>query len=348
MEQAVLERNTLQVVMDVLNDVGGSTSPIPTLEEDVYRLRDREREYTISPVENHDYGKLYHAPPSGGVPGEIVYFLDTHQRTQLIGHYYTSLGLQVPVHYSIIMCLILERRERSFKVWRNPVLEHFVILPFAFLEDNRAVHEPREGVKVVDSGIDSPDYTQMRVQSIHAAFAEKERLKLELLAAWKRETAGASAEYLLHNGSDLENPNDALDPRIIGWSKNVYLPFKGAKEANVRHLELKSFQRTAVFKLEREDDHGASRKYMWFLKLREHARHGPEFGLIKPEIIADSDQAAIEKADWLTYVLLKERQPATFPATNWDKLIFPIKLCRTYLEGIVPTHETIRSFFDRS
>ena len=347
-EKAVIERNTLQMAMEVLQSIGGHTSPIPMLEEEVYRLRDLERDYLISPVERHDYSKLYNAPPAGGAPGKVSYFLDTNQRTQLIGHFLTEIGLQVPVHYSIVMCIILERRARQFKVWHAPKLEHLIVIPFAHLGKQINPGDFPGGVKLVDSDINSSDYTQLRVQSIHAAHAQLELIKLGQLAEWREETANAEDQYLLHNGSNLENPNAALGNRVIGWSKNVYLPFIGSKEANVGHLELKSFQRTAVFKLRREADQGATEKYMWYIKLREHSRYGPEFGLIKPELVASSDEEAIDKADWLTHELLKERQPATFPATNWDKLIFPIKLCRTYLEGIVPTHETIRSYFDRS
>jgi len=168
------------------------------------------------------------------------------------------------------------------------------------------------------------------------------------MGALSKEATKGDGDYLIHNGSTLEDENGKLSPRVIGLSKTVYLPFKGAKEAGVKHLELSSFQRTSVFKLFRDDDDGATTKYAWFIKLREHTRHGPEFGLIKPVIIAGSDGEAVEKAEWMTFVLLKERQPATFPAKGWDKLIFPIKLCRTYLDGIVPTHETIRSFFDRA
>lgn len=335
--------------MDFLSEVGARTSPIPQLEEEIYRLRDNQREYSITRVEDHDISQSYEFSPDGGkVPGSLVYFLDTYQRTQLVGHFITPLGLQVPVHYSIIMTLILERRNRRFKVWGAPRLKHLVLLPFAFLEDRAPVEKRHEDVEIVDTGIDQPDYTQIRVQSIQVAFAELERMKIDLISDWSSATEKEQDEYLLHHGSFLENPNASLDKRVIGWSKTVYLPYAGAKEADIKHLKLDSLTRTAVSRIERESDAGASLKYAWFIKLRSHVRHGPEFGLVKPEVIADSDTQAIECAEWMTYVLLKERQPATFPALHWDKLIFPIKLCRTYLEGIVPTRETIRSFFDRS
>ena len=346
-EQVVIERNTLQHVMDVLLELGGRTSPIPDLEEDIYRLRDNQRLYTIDRIENHNLKELYNAPHASQA-GDVSFFLDTHQRTQLIGHFLTPLGLQVPVHYSVIMSLILERTERRFKVWRQPLLRHLVMLPFAFLENRAPVEKARDGVDIVDTGIDQPDYTQLRVQSVQIAYRELTKMKIALLDEWRKATASDGDKYLIHNGTYLEDANTDLDPRVIGWSKTVYLPFKGAKEADVKHLELASFQRSSVFRLSREDDGGATTKYAWFIKLREHARHGPEFGLIKPLIIAKDDADAIAKAEWMTYVLLLERQPATFPAHGWDKLIFPIKLCRTYLDGIVPTHETIRSFFDRS
>lgn len=346
-EQAVVERNSLQSVMEILSEVGGRTSPIPQLEEEIYRLRDNQRLYSMQRVDNHDLKRLYNAPPEH-VPGRIDYFLDTHQRTQLIGHFLTPLGLQVPIHYSMIMCLILERKERRFKVWSEPILRHLLLMPFAFLNGKVQKECFRGEVEIVDTEISDPDYTQIRVQSVQIAFRELTKIKLDLLSKWRQKTSGSNS-YLIHNGSSLEDPNELLDPRLIGWSKTVYLPFKGAKEANIKHLELSSFQRSPVFKLFREDEKGASStKYAWFIKLREHTRHGPEFGLVKPHIIANSDDEAVKIAEWMSYLLLLERQPATFPASGWDKLIFPIKLCRTYLDGIVPTHETIRSFFDRS
>ncbi len=347
--QAVAEKNTLQYVMEVLSMLGGHTSPIPHLEEEVYRLRDNQRSYRIENVEpERDHGKFYTSEPDGGVPGEIAYFLDTHQRTQLIGHFITPIGLQVPVHYSIVMSLILERRNRNFKVWGEPQLRHLVMLPFAFLNEGVKLPDSVPGIKIVDTEIDQPDYTQIRVQSIQVAFHQMNEMKLELIGKWKATSGAGAGEFMIHNGTHLEDPNERLDPRIIGWSKQVYMPFIGSKEANLKHLELGSFQRTAICRQTLDADDGATKKYMWFIKLREHARHGPEFGLIKPVIIADTDGEARAKAEWMTYMLLQERQPATFPAEGWDKLIFPIKLCRTYLDGIVPTHETIRSFFDRT
>lgn len=346
-EQVLIERNTLQSVMEVLLEVGGRTSPIPQLEEEIYRLRDNQRLYTMQNVDKHNIKKLYNALPEK-IPGQIDYFLDTHQRTQLIGHFLTPLGFQVPVHYSMIMCLILERKDRRFKVWSEPILRHLLLIPFAFLEGKAPKENRRGEVEVVDTNISDADYTQIRVQSVQIAFRELTKIKLDLLKEWREKTKNSNS-YLIHNGSSLEDPNDALDPRIIGWSKTVYLPFKNAKEADIKHLELASFQRSPVFKLFREDEKDSgTTKYAWFIKLREHTRHGPEFGLVKPHIIAKSDSDAVNIAEWLSYLLLLERQPATFPAQGWDKLIFPIKLCRTYLDGIVPTHETIRSFFDRA
>lgn len=347
--QAVAEKNTLQYVMEVLSMLGGHTSPIPHLEEEMYRLRDNQRSYHMENIEPaREHSKFFTSEPDGGVPGEIVYFLDTHQRTQLIGHFITPMGLQVPVHYSIIMSLILERRNRNFKVWGEPRLQHLVMFPFAFVNDGVKLPDSMPGIRIVDTEISEPDYTQIRVQSIQVAFHQMNEMKLELIDKWKKSSGAGASEYLIHNGTQLEDSNDRLDDRIIGWSKQVYLPFIGAKEANLKHLELGSFQRTSVCRQFLESDGGASQKYMWFIKLREHARHGPEFGLIKPVIMAANDGEAREKAEWMTYMLLQERQPATFPAEGWDKLIFPIKLCRTYLDGIVPTHETIRSFFDRT
>lgn len=347
--QAVAEKNTLQYVMDVLLSLGGHTSPIPHLEEEIYRLRDNQRTYRVENIEQgHDNSMFFTSEPDGGVPGKVAYFLDTHQRTQLIGHFVTPIGLQVPVHYSIVMCLILERRNRNFKVWGTPLLNHLVLFPFSFLNEGVSAPENVPGISIVNTEIDEPEYTQIRVQSIQIAFREMNEMKLGLIEKWKEATKGADNEYLIHNGTPLEDSNARLDRRIIGWSKQIYMPFIGSKEANLKHLELRSFQRTAVCRQFSENDGGASSKYMWFIKLREHQRHGPEFGLVKPVIMADSDDEARAKAEWMTYMLLQERQPATFPAEGWDKLIFPIKLCRTYLDGIVPTHETIRSFFDRT
>ena len=47
-------------------------------------------------------------------------------------------------------------------------------------------------------------------------------------------------------------------------------------------------------------------------------------------------------ANWRGY-----RQDS-FPAEGWDKLIFPMKLCNDFLESMVATRETVKSYFARN
>ena len=88
-------------------------------------------------------------------------------------------------------------------------------------------------------------------------------------------------------------------------------------------------------------------KYTWFIRLRTSAKADPEFGLLRCAIIAGDDKTAIERCEKFTARVMAERLPVTFPAEGWDKLIFPVKLCRDYLESLIATKETVRSYFAR-
>jgi hypothetical protein len=73
-----------------------------------------------------------------------------------------------------------------------------------------------------------------------------------------------------------------------------------------------------------------------------------EFGLLRCTFIADNDTDAVERANLFSSRLIEERLPVTFPEQDWDRLIFPIKLCKTYLESLIPTRDAVKSYFARA
>ena len=112
-------------------------------------------------------------------------------------------------------------------------------------------------------------------------------------------------------------------------------------------LTIPAYRRGEVMKVTDTTESGPNNKYTWFTRMRMKSQSGPEFGLLRTTIIADSDQDALERANAFSSCLVAERLPVTYPADNWDKLIFPHKLCNDFLESMIPTQTTVKSYFAR-
>ncbi len=200
----------------------------------------------------------------------------------------------------------------------------------------------KNGVSFIDSGAIDLDYTQLRITAVNTARRIKWKLRSDLIERWKDAQEGAG-ELLLVNDSILHLDNSKLSENVAGLVKMTYVPFKGREELP-NFLVIPAYQRGPLLRIE-EPERSETIKFSWFLRLREAPSAEPEFGLVRVEVCAENEAGAIAQANELSETIARERLPVTYPAINWDKLIFPHKLAEQYVESLFPTRETVRAFF---
>jgi hypothetical protein len=340
------ERNHLHHIFNLLGELGGKTSPVAHLEEETFRIREPYNDYRLDPVEQTHPGTDYRNVP---LPDDLhlAFFAREIQRTQLIGHFVHE-GYEIPVHYAILGAVILERQQRSFRAWHQPKLEYCVLLPEKFcpqavLDKYRSI----PGLKVVDTHGARPEYTQLRIDALRCARSETQKLRWELIQQWKQHEGSDLHEALVVDSMDIETPPSELVSNFIALSTSVYVPWSNA-EVIERQLQIGAYQRGMLLKVTPvAGAQPGDAKYTWFIRLRTSAKADPEFGMLRCAIIAPDDKTALERAEQFSARVIAERLPVTFPAEGWDKLIFPVKLCRDYLESLIATKETVRSYFAR-
>jgi len=342
--EAVVQKRNLQIVDDFLRRVGARTSPAASLEEDTFRMREGFQDFSIELVEKVNPERALNKL-DGKPEHEISFFCSSIQRTELVGHFFYH-GQEIPLHYTIVGSLILKREHRHFHVWEQPIKREHILAPLAFMDNaDQLSSDFGAGLPVTlrDSGSSDLDYTQLRIAAANSARALRYECRQQVLAQWKEAEGSNARDLIVINDSLLRLPNKSLDRNMLGIVKSSYVPFRN-RELLTHQLRLEEFQRGRVFRIELPE-HPDERKYSWFLKLRSSAQAGPEFGLVRVETVADDDEDARRQADEFSHLMIGERFPVTFPARDWDKLIFPLKLCDQYLNSLVPSRQTVQAYF---
>ncbi len=337
------EKRNLESVFNFLRRIGARISTVDKLEEEQYRLREGFDRYHVEVIEDKAPDRIF-----GNLREDssinLNFFEASVQRTQLVGHFLYD-GYEIPAHYCIIGALILERQGRRFRVWEKPKTLECILAPKKFLADSEELinaYGQDASVPFFDSGGVDLDYTQLRIAAVNFARTKKWDLRSELIQQWNF-VNGGKGNLLLINDTILAVSNLRLTYEVAGFVKMTYVPFKGRENLPI-FLSLDAYKRGVVMKIE-EPSNPESVKYSWFLRLRDPYGQSPEFGLVRIEIVAKSDNEAISKANELSEAIARERLPVTYPATDWDKLIFPHKLAEQYVESLFPTRETIRAYF---
>lgn len=339
-------RGHLHRIHRLLADLKGRNSPAESIEEDLFRVREGYHNFRLDrikqPSPDTDFSK---APASHGL--NLRYFSRTLQRTQLIGHFVVR-GQEVPVHYAITGSIVLQRRDGRFKVWGEPALRYNVVLPFRFVEEKGILDSIRNDslIHLVDSEADRDEYTQMRISAVRKAHEITRQLRGNLHSQWREKEGKDLTQVMVADGMIEDLPNSSLTDNFLATSRTVYVPWQNS-ELVESQLTIPPYHRGEVLKVTDTTDQGPNTKYTWFTRLRTKSQGGPEFGLLRTTIIADNDQDAIERANAFTSCVVRERLPVTYPAENWDKLIFPHKLCNDFLESMIPTQTTVKSYFAR-
>jgi hypothetical protein len=344
--QAEVSRGHLARIYELLHALGGHTSAAATIEEDNFRIREGYQDYRLDPAEpvasRRDLGRQ----PADS-PLTLTYFARSMHLTQLIGHIYSG-GAEIPVHYCITGAIILRREQRRFKIWGEPKLQSSVLLPLSFVRDRSVLEQFRgDSFSIVDTGADREEYTQLRISAVRRALELTRELRGELYGRWKAGDGAQPDRWLVLHGNIFDVPNSELSPNVVAIESQFYAPWQNSALLEPA-LNTELYHRSQVLRVSKPEGGAGLTKYLWYARLRKTGQSVPEFGLLRCMALADDEKQVGELADRVSTRLLDERIPVTFPEPDWDRLPFPIKLCGDYLESMIPSRETIRSFFARS
>jgi hypothetical protein len=343
---AEASRGHLQHIYDLLRALDGKTSPADHVEEDLFRVREGFQDYQLEQAETQAPMMDYRGQASAGGM-QLVHFARILQRTQLVGHF-VSGGVEVPIHYGLEGAVILKRESRRFSVWGDAELKTSVLVPFEFVKDKSILEKfgGRDDFDLVDTGGSRPEYTQLRISAVTKAHERAVALRNRLYGAWHKAEGANQNDVLVIHGHVVDLPNAELSKNCLSLDMHVYLPWQNSQILE-QMLQIPAGRRGPVLKVSRTSGDPMS-KYMWFVRLRTSSKADPEFGLLCCTIIARDDEDARARADEVSKLVIAERLPVSFPAEGWDKLIFPLKLCRDYLDSLLPSRETVKSFFART
>jgi hypothetical protein len=339
---------------ELISQQGGQVAPLSLSEEEISPHEPDDLTLRAVNIEatNRTYSVPYEYPDDSSV-SEFRFFQDGRQRTIQIGHvpaYHGQHFLIIPVHYFVVAAAILERRDRRLEVWRAPELVHGVFVPRGLLPQPGLIEQyERQGLRVVDTDsgpVGSNDYYAFRSRALQEA--KKLRLEAEqtLIRQWREDTVSADS-FLVVDGTLMNMRDEANVDRCIGVSKSF-----GARyfDTTTHHriMQLREFERSWTFRFHGEEESAAQRtgvreRVSWYLRLREGINKDPEFGLIRVEISKSYADQSSHYAGRFSTSLISERLPTSYPAPRWDKHLFPIRQCESYLSSIMPSSATINA-----
>jgi hypothetical protein len=328
----------------------GEVAPLSVSEEELNPDAQDDLTLHAEPLESMDV--VYDVPYDQSRDSdcsEFRYFEDGRQRTIQIGYiratYGTNLVL-IPVHFFVVAAVILERVDRKLRLWKGPVVEQGIFVARSLVPDQIVFDEfVQAGLTIVDTesqgGIPG-DYYDMRRRALRRAKEHRLIVEQKLIEEWRTNLA-AETSFLVVDGTLMNMRSEQNVERCVGVSKSFGSRYFEISKHN-QIMQMRACQRSWTFRFHGEDDDlrkGARERVSWYLRLRERRGTDPEFGLIRIEIAKKYIGDAGSRAERFSRSLLSERLPTAYPAPRWDKHLYPISGCETYLRSVLPSVPTI-------
>ncbi len=253
----------------------------------------------------------------------FAYFLDGIERKKIL-FYYRS----IPCIYGHVAAAVLGRADKK---------PH----PAGLEKTHEALYLPQKhfpgdlGMKIIDTGAGEP---MLPEQYVYEAHKEIQKIRGELEKSLVRQWAGRDYNkgWLFVDGR-VEKLSKELTSgsNIVGVIKSHHACYFDY-ENQYRIYSMKKGERSCVFRP--EDGKGRPESvFSWYLRLHYDKNYGTNaFGLIRVEVPADEELLA--KADIISNWILLETKPVAFPASRWDRMIYPVKYCEDYLKSKAPNY----------
>ena len=176
---------------------GGQVAPMSISEEDLNpdAQDDMTMEVALLEAAHSVYDVPYDCCKDSDC-SEFRYFEDGRQRTIQIGFIRADYGANlvlIPVHFFVVAAVILERRNRQLKLWKEPRLDQGIFIARSLIPDQNVLDDfAKSGLSIVDtetaSGVPM-DYYEMRRRALSRAKERRLALEQQLITEWRGDPA---------------------------------------------------------------------------------------------------------------------------------------------------------------
>lgn len=343
---------SLSKAKEFISAQGGQIAPLSISEEELNPEEQDDASPKAYPLESMDTTyKVNFKFPDDSLCSEFSFFEDGKQRTIQIGFIPVEYGnnqVLIPVHYFVISAVILQRNGNDLKLWRQAKIREGVFVEKSLIP-NQLVFEDflKDGLDIVDIQGQGGDYYALRKKTLQEAKKMRLQLETDLIADW-RLSKESENNFLVVDGTLMNFRNEKNIERCVGVSKSFGTRYFSVSDHN-RVLRMKEFERSWAFRFHSPEDEedslnlGKRERLSWYLRLRDRKNVDPEFGLIRVEIGLKHLDDLQEKIEKISRSLLSERLPISYPIPRWDKHLYPIFKCESYLSSVMPSIETINA-----
>ncbi|MFH0703007.1 MAG: DNA double-strand break repair nuclease NurA [bacterium] len=278
----------------------------------------------------------------------FVYFLDGIERKTVLFNYDF-----IPVIYGYVAAVIMKRTDKQ--------------MHFAGLEDKKEnIYLPyKENGDEPEHYFNLHDFAEYDLIPVNTGKKDRETKEYPLFSEeFNNKARGEIQKFRTNIEQDLakkwlnqkyddgwlfvdgrlstKSRNLLSDPRVVGVTKSHHA-YYFAPEDQFKIYNLKKGERSSVFRLEKKyEEYEKEDVYSWYLRLYNNNYNGNNtFGIIRVEIPADEE--LVKQADKISGWILLETKPVAFPASRWDRMIYPIKYCEDYLRAKAPSWALIES-----
>lgn len=271
------------------------------------------------------------------------FFLDGIERKRtlkMVGH--------LPIIYGYVAAVILQRTNKKLhscgleKPIENiymPVAENGDEPDFYFKKNELDLFN----LKAVNIGKKAdnayPLYPQEFEKLSHNEIQEQRRkAETQISENWLKNFK--TDEWLCVDGGLNRSTKSSLDSqRIAGIIKShntVYFP----PEEQFKIYSMIAGERSSIF-IPVARNKKEKNVYSWYLRIHNRKSAGdPNFGIVRVEIPQNKDlteNELIQTVNEISSWILLEKKPVAFPASRWDRMIYPIKYCEDYLKSKAPS-----------
>lgn len=256
----------------------------------------------------------------------FAYFSDGIERKKILCYY-----RNIPCIYGYVAAVILGRTDKKMQSIGLEASQETLYLPKRYFPE--------------DLGIETKDIELEEIvlpnQYIFEAHKKIQSVRGELERSLVRQWIAQKNDdgWLFVDGRVEKLSREVTSGKnIVGIIKSHHACYFEL-EQQYRIFSMKKGERSSVF--QPIDNQGRKENvFSWYLRLHYDKNHGTnEFGLIRVEVPAD--EAMLDKIDTISSWILLETKPVAFPASRWDRMIYPVKYCEDYLKSKAPSYSRI-------
>lgn len=279
---------------------------------------------------------------------EFSYFLDGIERKKILCYLRS-----IPIIYGYVGAAILKRTDKKLHSFDLEMSEGNFYIPvkeeadcpehYIDLEkiDKIKNHYTNIGKYIKKGTVEGyPKFPDEFIQQAHSEIQEKRRkIEFDLTNRWL--DSKFDDGWLFVDGTLNTKSQNVLESSNIAGIVKSHSVYYFSFEEMYNLYSMEKGQRSVVFqpydKTEKKKD-----IFTWYLRLHSDKRNGVnDFGIIRVEIPAKKEM--LKKVDEISSWILLETKPVCFPASRWDRMIYPIKYCEDYLKSKAPTWTMIES-----